>query len=171
MLIDLSSCLAQKLVKREGEVFCLTILNEVESRIKLPNPTITDVRDEENWIYVDPDEEGEDTDAEIEHQTRLSPPRSHAPHPHMSGAPPAHAPHTLERLSVKNFRKTLTKSVFSQHPWSPEYECKFRYLLCHSLKLLFHSNPQVVHLASQTPSKNHTLSRLVDEYKRKNVYK
>ena len=71
----------------------------------------------------------------------------------------------LERLSVKDFRKTLTKSVLSQHPWYPKYGCKFRYLLCHSLKLLFHSNPQVVHLASQTPSKNHTLSRLVDEYK------
>jgi len=94
MLIDLSSCLAQKLVKREGEVFCLMIRNEVESRIKLPNPTIIDVRDEENWIYVDPDEEGEDTDAEIVRQTRLSPPRSHARHPHMPGAPPAHAPHT-----------------------------------------------------------------------------
>jgi len=77
MLIDLSSCLSQKLVKREGEVFCLMIRIEVESRIKLPNPTITDVRDEENWIYVDPDEEGEDTDAEIERQTRLSPPHSH----------------------------------------------------------------------------------------------
>jgi len=59
----------------------------------------------------------------------------------------------LERLCVKDFRKTLTKSVLSQHPWSPKYGCKFRYLLCHSLKLLFHSNPQVVHLASQTPSK------------------
>jgi len=40
MLIDLSSCLAQKLVKREGDVFCLMIRNEVESRIKLPNPTV-----------------------------------------------------------------------------------------------------------------------------------
>jgi len=81
MLIDLSSWLSQKLVKREGEVFCLIIRNEVESRIKLPNPSITDVRDEENWIYVNPDEEGEDTDAEIEHQTRLSPPRPCAPPP------------------------------------------------------------------------------------------
>jgi len=94
MLIDLSSCLSQKLVKREGEVFCLMIRNEVESHIKLPNPTITDVRDEENWIYVNPNEEGEDTDAEIERQTRLSPPCSHAPPPHMSGAPPAQVPHT-----------------------------------------------------------------------------
>jgi len=94
MLIDLSSCLSQKLVKREGEVFCLMIHNEIESRIKLPNPTITDVTDEENWIYVDPDEEGEDTDAEIERQTRLSPPRSHAPPPHISGTPPAQVSHT-----------------------------------------------------------------------------
>jgi len=38
-------------------MFCLMIRNEVESRIKLPNPTITDVRDEENWLYVNPDEE------------------------------------------------------------------------------------------------------------------
>jgi len=70
------------------------IRNEVESRIKLPNPTITDVRDEENWIYVNSDEEGEDTDAEIERQTRLSPPRPHAPPPHVSGAPPTHVSHT-----------------------------------------------------------------------------
>jgi len=70
------------------------IRNEVESRIKLPNPTITDVRDEENWIYVNPDEEGEDTDAEIECQTRLSPPHPHAPPPHVSGAPPAQVSHT-----------------------------------------------------------------------------
>ena len=70
------------------------IRNEVESRIKLPNPTITDVRDEENWIYVNPDEEGEDTDAEIERQTRLSPSRPHAPPRHVSGAPPAQVSHT-----------------------------------------------------------------------------
>lgn len=89
-LIDLSSCLAQNLVKREGEMFCLMIRNKVENRIKLPNPTITDVRDEENWIYVFPDEEGEDTDAEIERQTRLSPPRPHAPHSRTSGAPHTH---------------------------------------------------------------------------------
>ncbi len=87
MLIDLSSCLSQKLVKREGELFCLMIRNEVKSRIKLPNPSITDVRDEENWFYVDPDQEGEDTDAEIERQTRLSPPRPHAPPPSVSGTP------------------------------------------------------------------------------------
>jgi len=87
MLIDLSSCLSQKLVKREGELFCLMIRNEVRSRIKLPNPSITDVRDEENWFYVDPDQEGEDTDAEIERQTRLSPPRPHAPPPSVSGTP------------------------------------------------------------------------------------
>ena len=52
VLIDLSSCLSQKLVK------------------------------------------GEDTDTEIERQTRLSPPHPHAPPPHVSGAPPAQVSHT-----------------------------------------------------------------------------
>ena len=91
VLVNLSSCLNQKLVKMQGQnEYILCIQGEMVNHIVLPNPSVADVRNEENWLYpfdtVD-DEQGEDTDTEMDRQTRLSP-----PHPHMSHASTSHAP-------------------------------------------------------------------------------
>jgi hypothetical protein len=96
MLVNLSSCLNQKLVQMPGQnEYILYIQGEMVNHIVLPNPSVTDVRNEENWLYpfdtVD-DEQGEDTDTEMDRQTRLSPPHPHMSHTSTSHAPPPH-PH------------------------------------------------------------------------------